>query len=77
MRTTAIALDKVNTCLSIRINEIPGVESSMAFKVHAIFSDESLGIRNDMHVFKAINLINYNVEFAVVKRLQKPMVESR
>ena len=50
MRTTAIASDKVN-CLSIRIDEVPGLESSMAFKIHAILSDKSLGIRNDRRYF--------------------------
>ena len=52
MRTTAIASDKVN-CLSIRMDEVPGLDTSLVAKVHTMLSDKSIGIRNDRRYFFA------------------------
>ena len=52
MRTTAIGSDKVN-CLSIRMDEVPGLDTSLVAKVHTMLSNKSIGIRNDRRYFFA------------------------
>ena len=43
MRMTAIASDKVN-CLSIRMDEVPGLDTSLVAEVHCT---SRIGIRNN------------------------------
>ena len=52
MRTTAIGSDKVN-CLSMRMDEVPGLDTSLVAKVQTMLSDKSIGIRNDRRYFFA------------------------
>ena len=52
MRTTAIGSDKVN-CLSIRMDEVPGLDTSLVAEVHTMLSNKSIGIRNDRRYFFA------------------------
>ena len=52
MRITTICSDKVN-CLSIRLDEVPGLDTSLIAKVHTLLLDKSIGIRNDRRYFLA------------------------